>query len=93
MGRAGLSVDTQQRIEVLMLQLKDLSKKSMQTRKQMMETADPATREVLMKALSELQDVERMVQAQIAQLQQSDQRRQEMREQAQQQEAAQRTNK
>ncbi len=87
-GRAGLSVDTQQRIEVLMNQLKALNKQSMQTRKQMMETSDPATREALMKALSELQDIERMVQAQIVQLEQNDQRRQQMRELAQQQEVA-----
>lgn len=74
-GRTGANMDTHNRIEALMHQLKGLYKQLAAMRKQMMETDDPALKLIMIKALAEMQQYIQMVEAQLAQLGENDQRK------------------
>lgn len=74
-GRTGANMDTNNRIEALMHQLKGLYKQLAAMRKQMMETDDPALKLIMIKALAEMQQYIQMVEAQLAQLGENDQRK------------------
>lgn len=67
-SRADGGMDSASRIAMLKSQIKVLGKKIEALRKALMETEDPTARMAIMKEIIELQDMQRMAQAQITEL-------------------------
>ncbi|MYN09912.1 hypothetical protein [Pseudoduganella aquatica] len=67
-SRADGGMDSGSRIAMLKSQIKVLGKKIEALRKALMETEDPTARLAIMKEIIELQDMQRMAQAQITEL-------------------------
>ncbi len=81
-ARMGASVESQGSISLLLSKIKGLRKNLRLLQKQLMETADPAERKVLLKMIQDVQEMMAMFDAQIRQIQQADQRREAHRQEA-----------